>query len=228
MLKPIRVLLVEDEGLYREMLTISLQSVPEIQVVGAVADGKAAIAAARDLKPAVILLDIDLGEGDSGITVGLEIRRMNRDTGIVLLSNHKAKQYLQAIPTPEAHGWSYVLKRSISDLQTLVRAVQGAALGLMVLDPLISQELAPRKGSRLSNLTPRQLEVLRLVAQGYSNAAIARELSLAHKSVENYLTGIYQELRVWEGDSPGHPRVKAVLLYLKETHSTEPRYPQDW
>lgn len=214
---PIRVLVVEDEGLYREMLSVALQTAPEIEVVGAVGDAASAVQAAREKKPDVLLMDIDLGSGQDGIEVGRQIRSENPRIGIVLLSNHKAKQYLQAIPQGEASGWSYLLKKSVADLTTLVRAVQGAALGLMVLDPQINQGLTPVHDSRLSRLTPRQLDVLRLVAEGYSNAAIGKKLFLADKSVENYLTSVYQELGIWAHEEPIHPRVRAVLIYLEDT-----------
>lgn len=219
-MNPIRVLVVEDEGLYREILTIALQSVPEIEVVGSAPDDGAALALAQEHKPDVVLMDIELGGNRNGIEVGRLIRRDLPRTGIVLLSNHRVRHCLQAIPPAEAAGWSYLLKRSVTDLNTLVRAVQGAALGLVVLDPQLNEDLMPRQGSRLSGLTPRQLEILRLVAEGYSNAAIASKLSLAYKSVENYLTSIYQELRIWQEDEPTHPRVKAILIYLEEMQPT--------
>lgn len=216
-MKRLRVLVVEDEGLYREMLLLALQSVPELEVAGAAAGPGAALAAARELRPDVLLLDIDLGAAQTGIDVGLAVRREQPQVGVVLLSNYVARQYLQALPQEAAYGWSYLLKRSIADLATLVRAIQGAAMGLMVLDPRLNRELAARPGSRLDRLTPRQLEVLRLVAEGHSNAAIAGKLFLSEKSVENYLTAIYQQLDVWQGQETVHPRVRAVLIYLQES-----------
>lgn len=217
-MQSVRAMVVEDEDLYREMLIIALQSTGQIEIVGWAAAGGAAIVTARELKPDVVLMDIDLGAGENGIQVGRQIRREHPKTGIVLLSNHKCKHCLQAIPTREAAGWSYLLKNSLGNLTTLVRAVQGAALGLMILDPQLSEDLAPRRGSLLNHLTPRQLEILRLMAEGYSNAAIAKRVFLTEKSVEKYLSGIYDKLGIRHPENePVHLRVKAVLIYLEET-----------
>lgn len=221
-MQQVRVLVVEDEGLYRQMLTISLQSAEGVEVVGAASDGDTALAAQRELAPDVVLMDIELGRGMNGIETGRRMRVANPRLGIVLLSNHHSRQYLQAIPPQEATGWSCLLKKSVAELEVLVRAIQGSALGLMVLDPKISENLEPRTGSSLSRLTARQLEVLRLVASGHNNSAIARALYLADKSVENYLTGIYRELGIGLGAEPVHARVKAVLAYLEATRPAVP------
>lgn len=219
---PIRTLIVEDEGLYRDLLAIAFGNAPEIEVVGSVSDGESALRAASELKPDVILMDIELGSGKNGIEVGRAIRQERPGTGIVLLSNHNTRQYLQAIPEREAAGWSYLLKQSVSDVTNLVRVIQGAAMGLMILDPAINRSLAPRQDSRIGRLTPRRLEVLRLVAEGYSNAVIAQRMFLSDKSVENHMTAVYQELGIHQENEPVHPRVKAVLIYLNETQLSQP------
>jgi len=216
----IRTLIVEDEALYRELLTLALDNAPEVQVVGSAGTAIEALDRAIALKPEVILMDIEIGSDENGIALGLRLRQHLPSVGIVLLSNHNTRQYLQSIPQAEAAGWSYLLKRSVSNLGTLVRVIQAAALGLMVLDPMLNEFLTPRLGSRTARLTPRQLDVLKLVAEGHSNAAIAQKLFLSDKSVENHLTAVYQVLGVWMDDEPVHPRVKAVLVYLNETHDT--------
>ena len=220
--KNIRVLVAENEGLYREMLTLALGTVPGVEVVSSVADGVAALAAAQTLAPDVVVLDIALGSGPDGIEIGRQIRRQRPGTGIVFLSNYVCRQVLQVVAADEAAGWAYLQKRSVSDLNTLVRAVQGAAAGLMVLDPQISRSLSARAGTPLGRLTQRQFDVLRLVAQGYNNAAIGRELLLSAKSVENYLTSVYQELGIQQEGEDIHPRIKAVLVYLEGTRLTPP------
>jgi DNA-binding NarL/FixJ family response regulator len=103
----------------------------------------------------------------------------------------------------------------VSDVATLVRAIDGAAMGLVVLDPLVVESLG-RRETRLSALTRRQIEVLSLMAKGNNNAAIARALVLEEKSVENHINAIFGQLNL-SRDSAAHPRVKAVLLYLQET-----------
>lgn len=211
----IQVMIVEDEGLLRNMLTVALEAQPELRVVGACGDGTTAIRMAREISPDVILMDIDLGSGLNGVQTGIRIKEQTPRTGIVLLSSHKDKAYLDAIPPEQAHGWSYLLKQSVGDVEALTRAVQGAAAGLVVLDASLVMDLRPKLASRVNALTARQGEVLELIAQGYSNSAIAQKLRLGEKSVENYINAIYQKLEIDRQDV--HPRVKAVLVYLEDT-----------
>ena len=127
---------------------------------------------------------------------------------------------LAALPAFRAAGWSYVLRQSVADVPTLCRAVEGAASGLVVLDPAVVESLG-RRDSRLSSLTKRQLEVLSLMAKGYNNAAVARSLVLEEKSVENHINAIFGQLNL-SRDRAAHPRVKAVLLYLQGAASGSP------
>lgn len=212
----IRVLIVEDEGLFRDLLRRVLSGEPRLEVVGAAADGETAVRLARELAPQVVLMDIELAGEMDGVTAGKRIKEERLETGIVLLSAHKEKEYLASVPLGQAAGWSYLLKQSVADASALVRAIQGSASGLMVLDPAIVAGLKPREGSRLARLTARQREVLELMAQGYNNAAIAEKLHVGEKSVENYINAIYQELQLSGGERV-HPRVKATLIYLEES-----------
>lgn len=213
----IRVAIVEDEGLFRDLLRVALAQQPRLTVVGAFADGTSALRQIPRLAARVAILDIELGVGPTGIDVGLRLRRDHPDLGIVLLSNHSDPEFLASLPREALAGWSYLLKRSVSDAATLARAVEGAAAGLVVLDPQLVSGLQPRDGSPLSRLTPRQAAILALLAQGYTNAAIAGELGLAEKSVENQINLLYQNLNVTREQTNLHPRVAAVLTYLAET-----------
>ena len=212
----IPVMIVEDEGLFRDMLRISLSGHDQFDVVGACGDGESAIGMALDCKPSVVLMDVELGDGPNGIETGLRIKEEMPGTGIVVLSMHADKEYISRLPLQQSEGWSYLLKQSIQDLDALTRAVEGAASGLMVLDPALVAGLRPKPKTNLEMLTARQSEVIALMAQGYSNNAIAQELTLGVKSVENYINAIYQQLNVTQ-DTPIHPRVKAVLLFLQES-----------
>lgn len=211
-----RLLIVDDEGLFRDMLYRSLSPQPNLEVVGAVADGIAAIEAADELKPQVVLMDIELGSGISGIEAALRIKTKHPHIGIVILSIHKDRQYIASIPKGKAGGWSYLLKQSVEDIPALVRAIEGSAAGFMVLDPAIVDGLRPTPGSLTDKLTARQRELLELMAKGYSNASIAENLVITKKAVENYINVIFQELGITR-DEPVHPRVMAVLIYLQET-----------
>ena len=214
----IRVLIVEDEGLMRDMLRISLSAYPNLEVVGAVGDGESAVKAAEELAPDVVLMDIELGDGPSGIEAGHRIKARQPRIGIVILSFHQEKQYIASLPASKASGWSYLLKQSVADTAALTRAIEGSAAGFVVLDPAIVEGLRPAVNSPVEHLTVRQREVLELMAQGYKNAAIAERLTVSEKSIENYINAIFQELGITRED-PVHPRVKAVLTYLQQTRS---------
>ena len=213
----IKIMIVEDEGLFRDMLKISLGALSNLEVVEAVSDGNAAVEAASRVKPDVILMDIELGSEPNGIAAGRAIKEDHPDMGIVILSSHRERQYISLIAVEEASGWSYLLKQSVSDAGSLVRAIEGAASGLVVMDPAVVNSMKPRKGSLTAGLTPRQQEVLTIMAQGYNNAAIAEKLILGTKSVENYINAIYQELSLGH-NGPLHPRVQAVLSYLRDSN----------
>jgi DNA-binding NarL/FixJ family response regulator len=216
---PVRVLIIEDEGLFRDMLQTALAAQPGVEVVGAVASGEAAVREAERAQPDVVLADIELGPGLNGIEAASRIRGTHPSLGIVLLSAHRDKQYIASLPADEAHGWSYLLKSSVGDTGTLVRAIEGAAAGLVVLDPSLVNALRPRPRSAIEGLSERQRQVLALMAKGYSNAGIAQELVLTEKTVENYVGGVFQALGI-DRDEPVHPRVKAILTFLAETQGT--------
>lgn len=213
-----KVMIVEDQGLFRNLLQTSLASLPNLEVVGAVGDGNAAIRMAREKRPHVILMDIELGSDPDGIDAGHEIRKHLPNAGIVLLSIHRNKAFIDRLQAEQAGGWSYLLKDSVSNLDTLNRALEGSASGLMVLDPLLVESLKPKLSTPLGALTPRQLDVLKLMAEGYSNAGIAEKLVIGEKSVENYINAIYQQL-LSSRDEPRHLRVTATLYYLHNTQS---------
>lgn len=210
-----RVMIVEDQGLFRDMLRACLGNQPGLAVVGAASDGCSAIQLASTVRPDVVLMDIELGPGPTGIQAGLEIQKLNPQVGMVLLTAHRSMHYLSDMLPAEAYGWSYLMKQSVRDIATLTRAVEGAAAGFTVLDPALVRDANLRQGSRLGGLTPRQQQVIALLAQGYSNASIAQQLSLGTKSVENYINALYQEFQI-SRDEPVHPRVTAALIYWRE------------
>lgn len=210
----LRVILVEDEPLFRDLLRVSLQSAG-LEVVGDFAGGEAALARAASLRPHVAILDIELGGGMNGIQAGRLLRRQLTDLGIVLLSNHHDPAFLASVPPEEIAGWSYLLKRSIGNVASVLRAVEGAAAGYVVLDPQLVQRARPKREGALTRLTPRQTEILQLIAQGFSNAGIAKRLARSRKTVENQINALYDALDTDPSDMSAHPRVKAVLTYLR-------------
>ena len=169
----VRILIVEDEGLFRDMLKISLGVLPNLEVVGAASDGNAAVEMAGQLLPDVVLMDIELGCDPNGITAGQTIKEEHPEIGIIILSAHKEREYLNIMAAQEMSGWSYLMKQSVTDSESLVRAIQGAASGLVVMDPSVVDSMRPRHGSLTVGLTPRQQDVLAMMAQGFNNSAIA-------------------------------------------------------
>jgi DNA-binding NarL/FixJ family response regulator len=211
------VVLVEDEPLYRDLLRSVLSGMAGMAVVGAYGDADAALAEVPRLAPDVALLDINLPGPIDGIELGLRLGEVQPGIGIALLSNHADPRFVSALPADAAAGWSYLLKRSVRDVGALARAIDGAAAGQVTVDPAVVAALRPRAASRVERLSPRQREMLGLLAQGLTNAAIAERMVLTEKSVENGITRLYQELEIDRDDPAVQPRVRAVLLYLRES-----------
>jgi DNA-binding NarL/FixJ family response regulator len=211
----IRVLIVEADSLLRDMLRTVLSVEPRLELVGATGQAADAIALAAELQPHVALVGLDNESEQAALTAAQTISGARGGSRIVFLGEHPDRRTLAALPAFRAAGWSYLLRQSVTDVATLVRAIEGAAMGLVVLDPLVVESLG-RRETRLSALTRRQLEVLSLMAKGYNNAAIARSLVLEEKSVENHINAIFGQLNL-SRDNSAHPRVKAVLLYLQES-----------
>lgn len=215
--KAIKVALVEDENLFRELLKTVLAHQSRIQVVGAFADAESSLEAIPRLKPQVAVLDIELGGSVNGIQLGLLLRQTVPHLGIVLLSNYSNTDFFSLVPGELLDGWSYLLKKSVRDAGTVVRAIEASADGLTVLDPEIARGRRAQAGGALSKLSSRQVEILALMSQGYSNAAIAGKLILSEKTVENYINSLYNELAINPQDSDVNPRVRAVTLYYQES-----------
>ena len=209
-------MVVEDEALFRDMLQECLAAQPAFEVVGGVSDGAAAVRLAEECDPDVVLLDIELGGEPNGIAAGHLIRHAHPQVGIIILSAHEDRGYLQAIPTDQPNGWSYLTKRSVLNLATLTQAITAVAAGLMVVDPVLLKSLDWASSGPLADLSHRQLQVLELMAQGYNNGAIAQQLFLSDKSVENTVNSIYRHLLI-SRDRSVQPRVAAVLTYLENS-----------
>ena len=211
-----RVLIVEDEALFREMLSRTLAAEPGLEVVGVATEGKEAVRLAAELILDAVIMDIALPGGMDGIDAALQIKAQRKETGIVILSVHKDRRYVSSLPLSESPGWAYLLKQTVPDLSSVMRAIHGSVDGLVVLDPAVVETLQPRRGSAAARLTPRHRQVLELIAQGYNNTAIAQKLSLTEKSVETYINSIYQVLQI-PGEEGVHARVKATLVYLEDS-----------
>ena len=186
-----------------------------MEVVGAASDGVEAIEMAERLDPDAVLMDIELGGEPNGIQAGQAIKAASPFTGIVLLSAHNDKQFLAV--AERSGGWSYLLKKNVPDVETLIDAVEGSIWGKVVVDPQVIAGLTPRPGSRLSELPEEQLKILELLGRGYIDSVIAEKLQLVNgHAVREHLAEIYQVLEI-EIEGELDPKVKAVLTYLDQT-----------
>ncbi|RIX30571.1 response regulator transcription factor [Amnibacterium setariae] len=212
MTAPLRVVVVEDSTLLREGLVRLLEE-DGIEVLAAVGDAERLPAIVNERRPDVVLLDIRLPptHRDEGVQAAVALRRTRPDVGVLLLSQYVESTYAGELLASGARGVGYLLKDRVTDLAQLHDAVERVAAGGTVLDPtLVERLLRARSDPRL---TPREREVLALMAEGRSNAAIAARLVVGQGAVEKHVTSIFGKLGLEESPE-AHRRVLAVLRYL--------------
>lgn len=158
-----------------------------------------------------MLMDIELKGEMTGIQAGHIIKKKRPSVGIVLLSNHRAKQFIITLA-----GWSYLLKRNVRDLGTVVRAIKGAAWGMIVIDPQVTESLTPQADSLLARLEPEELKILELLAQGYTDRSIADEMIISIESLSARLESVFRNLGIAASEGTD-PRVAAVKTYFDQT-----------
>jgi len=217
----IRLVLAEDGYLAREGLRRLLETRPGLDVVADCGDLPTLLQAVAEHDPDVVLTDIRMPPDDRD--EGIQAARMLRDTspavGVIVLSHYAEPGYALALLEGGSERRAYLLKERVADLDQLVAAIEAVAAGGSVIDPKVVEALVAARAagtrSKLAELTPREREVLRAMAQGMNNAAIAASLVIAERSVEKYVHSIFAKLGLtWEDHV--HRRVKAVLLYLAE------------
>jgi DNA-binding NarL/FixJ family response regulator len=219
----LRVLVAEDQYLTREG-TRRLLEERGITVVGTASDYDTVLAAARQHKPDVVLMDVKMPPTFSmeGIEAAHLIKAEQPDIGVVVLTQHDDEEYVWALLADGVDGYGYLHKVRIGDVDQLVRALHEVAAGGAVLDPRIVETLLRRRsrkpGSPLAALSPGELDVLRLMAQGLSNRAIAETLFLSVGSVEKRIAAVFSKLGIG-GEAETNRRVSAVLVYLRESAS---------
>jgi DNA-binding NarL/FixJ family response regulator len=218
-LVPIRVVLAEDNYLVREGVRRLLETRSELDVVAACDSLDALLAAVAAERPDVVVTDIRMPPDgfDEGIQAAALLRSTDPRVGVVVLSQYADPAYALALLEGGAAGRAYLLKERVEDVDDLVAAVSAVAAGGSVIDPRVVETLVTDRsraeGSPLAELTPRELDVLREMAEGKNNAAIAESLVLTTRSVEKVIHSIFVKLGIaWEPSL--HKRVKAVILYL--------------
>jgi DNA-binding NarL/FixJ family response regulator len=213
----VRVVIAEDLALLRDGLTRLLRD-NGIDVVAAVGDGDALVHAVTLEQPDIAIVDIRLPPSfrDEGVRAALELRQRHPDTAILVVSQYVELTYATELLSDGRGGVGYLLKDRIMDVGDFVDAVRRVADGGTALDPeVVSQLFSARRKGPLEQLTPRELEVLGLMAEGRSNAGIAEALVLTVGAVEKHIANILMKLRLPPSESD-HRRVLAVLAYLQE------------
>ncbi len=211
-----RVVVADDSTLLREGVVRLLEEA-EIEVVGQAADAEELMRKVRAHKPDVAIVDVRMPptHTDEGLRAAREIRAELPAVAVLVLSQYVEVAYARELLAESAEGVGYLLKDRVADVTTLTDAVHRVGAGGSVLDPeVVSQMLGRRRrDDPLAELTPREREVLGLMAEGRSNAAIAAELVVTDRAVEKHVTGIFSKLEL-TSSSEDHRRVLAVLRFL--------------
>jgi DNA-binding NarL/FixJ family response regulator len=212
----VRAVIADDSILLREGLARLLEEAG-IEVVGQAQDADELLLKVRSYHPDVAIVDIRMPptQTDEGIRAAREIRAKHPETGVLVLSQHVAHTYAVELLSESAEGLGYLLKDRVSDVEEFTGAVRRVGEGGSALDPLVVAELVGRnrRDDPIERLSPREREVLELMAQGRSNAAIGQRLFISPRAVEKHVTSIFTKLRL-PAAPEDHRRVLAVLRFL--------------
>lgn len=213
----VRVVVGEDQPIVREGIVHVLQD-SGFEVVGTAENARDLVRITGAQRPDVVVTDIQMppDNTDDGLRAALEIRATEPSVGVLVLSQFLEDRYAMDLVADSAEGVGYLLKENISDLRMFTEAVRRVASGGSALDPNVVARLVgrKRKAGPLDNLTPRERDVLALVAEGRSNAGVAQELVVSVAAVERHVTGIFDKLGLHQSPEQ-HRRVLAVLKYLR-------------
>ncbi len=211
-----RVVIAEDTAILRDGL-VRLLTDRGHEIVAAVGDAEALCAAVREHRPDVVVVDIRMPptHTDEGLRAAIELRRRDPDLGVLVFSQYIETRYAARLLADSASGVGYLLKDRVAEVGEFAEALVRVGEGGTVLDPeVVSQLMGARRDEPLAALTAREREVLALMAEGQSNAAIARTLFVTDGSVEKHVTNIFAKLGLPPSEDH-HRRVLAVLRYLQ-------------
>ncbi|CAN5811178.1 response regulator transcription factor [soil metagenome] len=212
-----RIVIGEDEALTRAGLALMLVQAG-FDVVGTAGDADELVALTADRAPDLVITDIRMPptHTDDGLRAAVEIRRAHPATAVVVLSQHVQRRYAVDLLGDEPSRVGYLLKDRIVDVENFITDVRRVGEGGTVLDPTVIAAMlsrTQRPDRAVEQLTPRQREVLALIAEGRSNGAIARQLNVSEKAVVQHASNIYDELGL-PPSQDDHRRVLAVVRYL--------------
>jgi DNA-binding NarL/FixJ family response regulator len=212
-----RIVIADDAALIREGVALVLTE-SGLEVVEQVADAEALLVSVRDRRPDVALVDIRMPptHTDEGLRAAAEIRSRYPETAVLVLSQHLEPAYAMRLIEERPESVGYLLKERVGRVQELLDAVQRVAAGECVIDRAVVDELLARRRrvEPLDELTPREREVLALIAEGRSNQGICRALWLSPKTVETHIRSAFSKLGIKEAPEDNR-RVLAVLTYLR-------------
>lgn len=218
-LATIRVVLAEDGVLLREGLAGLLERFG-FETVAVVGDAEALKAAVAEHQPDLVVTDIRMPPRftDDGLRAAVELRRSYPALAVVALSQYVQHSYVaDLLDSGDGHRLGYLLKDRVADVEEFVAALRRVVAGGTVLDPQVVSQLVQRRRDPLLSLTPREREVLALIAEGHSNTAIARQLVVSEAAVGKHVGSILMKLDLPQTDDTNR-RVLAVLAYLRNDH----------
>ena len=212
-----RVVLADDSVLLREGVARLLEEAG-FEVVGQASTGEELLLKVRSYSPDVAIVDVRMPptQTDEGLRAAKEIREKHPDVGVLVLSQYVETGYAIDLLSESAEGVGYLLKDRVSDVKEFADAVRRVAEGGSALDPSVVSQLLGRRRSDdpLADLTPREREVLELMAEGRSNSGIAERLVVTERAVEKHVTSIFGKLRLPAAPAD-HRRVLAVLTFIR-------------
>lgn len=211
-----RIVIGEDSALFREGLASLLTDVGH-EVVARAVDAPGLLAAVRSHRPELAVVDVRMppDHTDDGARAAATARAEFPQLGIVLLSQHVETRH--SVGLVAAGRFGYLLKDRVLDVDDFLDALERVAAGGSALDPEVVARLLGGRGGALAALTPRELEVLALMAEGRTNAGIAERLWLTSRTIETHVTSILGKLGLTPSDPGEHRRVLAVLAYLEDS-----------
>jgi len=213
----LRVVIAEDAALFREGLARLIESRGH-QVACSVADGGALVAAVARHRPDVVVADVRMPptHTDEGLRAAIELRRAHPTLGVLVLSQYIETRYAARLLEDNAAGIGYLLKDRVADVGDFAEALERVAAGGTALDPEVVSQLvrSSQHAAGLAELTPRERDVLALMAEGRSNAGIAAALVVSASVVEKHVASIFAKLRLPPSEADNR-RVLAVLRYLQ-------------